>query len=82
MPHSKAFDMINLQYEVGICHILYNKGTITNTLSNNMLRKWAPFAIPSFEKKCIIVQSTKGHLISKGLFKVFICTKKLTKIFL
>ena len=23
----------------------------------------------------------KGHLISKGLFKVFICTKKQTKIF-
>ena len=26
--------------------------------------------------------SVKGQLISKGLFKVFICTKKRTKIFL
>ena len=36
MPHFKAFGMINLQYEVSICQILYNKGTITNT-------SWYPF---------------------------------------
>ena len=30
--------------------------------------------------KCL--KLTKGHLISKGLFKVFICTKKQIKVFL
>ena len=31
MSHFKAFGMINLQYEISICKILYNKGTNTNT---------------------------------------------------
>ena len=36
MPHFKAFDKRNLQYEKSVCQILYNKGTITNT-------SWYPF---------------------------------------
>ena len=27
MPHFKAFGKRNLQYEISICQILYNKGT-------------------------------------------------------
>ena len=30
MSHFKAFDMTNLQYEISICKILYNKGTNTS----------------------------------------------------
>ena len=29
MPHFKAIDMINLQYEIGICHTIHNKGTMS-----------------------------------------------------
>ena len=32
MPHFKAFRMMNLQYEVRICHKIYNKGTIQVTI--------------------------------------------------
>ena len=29
MPHFKAFGMMNLQYEVRICHKIHNKGTMS-----------------------------------------------------
>ena len=59
MPHFKAFDMINLQYEVGICQILYNKGTITNT-------SWYPFKCNRHYNSncmvCIVLGVLKGPL--------------------
>ena len=29
MPHFKAYGMMNLQYEVRICHKIHNKGTMS-----------------------------------------------------
>ena len=29
MPHFKAFGMMNLQYEIRICHKIHNKGTMS-----------------------------------------------------
>ena len=33
MPHFNAFGMMNLQYEIGICHKIHDKGimSIANT---------------------------------------------------
>ena len=30
MPHIKAFGIMNLQYEVRICHKIHNKGTMSH----------------------------------------------------
>ena len=41
MPHFKAFGMMNLQYEIGICHKIHDEGT-TSKCQHKLLHlfKW------------------------------------------
>ena len=59
MPHFKAFGMLNLQHEIRICQILYNKGTITNT-------SWYPFKC----NRCYL-SSSAFNLVQLLTFKQF-----------